>query len=392
MFMVLFFMKDTGRMYGLDALRGVAMSLGIFLHSSIAYKKGYHYGEWVFDKEFNSYFFDWLYLWINSFRMQAFFLLAGFFAHLLIKKIGLYQFAKNRLKRIVLPLLLSYFTILPLTLAPYFLFVEFKGADSWQQLLDFISRFYTFRAQAGFMHLWFLQHLLVFYAFLIPSLILINATKLKFTFRIDWVKVFSNLFIFLFVSSIVLGCISLLFTAPLPSIWTGFIIPMPQFIYYIFFFLVGWALESRRELFHSVTSSYKTFVILGTLLSFFTVLLINSNTLLSNPNGVLVLKFLFSFQTMLLAIGLIGLFNRVFNKANPFWLYVADSAYWVYLIHMPFVLITQLLLLNSAVPGILRFPIVASVAIFISFGSYHFFVRYTWIGTMLNGKRTKSLK
>ncbi|HPV56516.1 MAG TPA: hypothetical protein PKW61_05260, partial [Tenuifilaceae bacterium] len=81
-----------------------------------------------------------------------------------------------------------------------------------------------------------------------------------------------------------------------------------------------------------------------------------------------------------------------FNKANPFWLYVADSAYWVYLIHMPFVLITQLLLLNSAVPGILRFPIVVSVAIFISFGSYHLFVRYTWIGTMLNGKRTKNIK
>jgi len=385
-------MKDTGRMYGLDALRGVAMSLGIFLHSAIAYKKGYHYGEWVFDNQFNSYFFDWLYLWINSFRMQAFFLLAGFFAHLLIKKIGLYQFAKNRLKRIGLPLLLSYFTILPLTLAPYFLFVEFKGADSWQQLLDFISRFYTFRAQAGFMHLWFLQHLLVFYALLIPSLVLINATNLKFTVKIDSVKVFSNPFIFLFASSIVLGCISLLFTAPLPSIWTGFIIPIPQFIYYIFFFAVGWVLESRRELFHSVTSSYKTFVIVGILLSFFTVVLINSNTQLSNPNGVLVLKFLFSFQTMLLAIGLIGLFNRVFNKANPFWLYVADSAYWVYLIHMPFVLITQLLLLNSAVPGILRFPIVVSVAIFISFGSYHLFVRYTWIGTMLNGKRTKNIK
>jgi len=385
-------MKDTGRMYGLDALRGVAMSLGIFLHSAIAYKKGYHYGEWVFDNQFNSYFFDWLYLWINSFRMQAFFLLAGFFAHLLIKKIGLYQFAKNRLKRIGLPLLLSYFTILPLTLAPYFLFVEFKGADSWQQLLDFISRFYTFRAQAGFMHLWFLQHLLVFYALLIPSLVLINATNLKFTVKIDSVKVFSNPFIFLFASSIVLGCISLLFTAPLPSIWTGFIIPIPQFIYYIFFFGVGWVLECRRELFHSVTSSYKTFVIEGILLSFFTVVLINSNTQLSNPNGVLVLKFLFSFQTMLLAIGLIGLFNRVFNKANPFWLYVADSAYWVYLIHMPFVLITQLLLLNSAVPGILRFPIVVSVAIFISFGSYHLFVRYTWIGTMLNGKRTKNIK
>lgn len=382
-------MKDTGRMYGLDALRGVAMSLGIFLHSAIAYKKGYHYGEWVFDRQFNSYFFDWLYLGINSFRMQAFFLLAGFFSHLLIKKIGLYEFFKNRLKRIGLPLLLSYFTILPLTLAPYFLFVEFKGADSWQRLIDFIGRFYTFRAQAGFMHLWFLQHLLVFYALLIPTLILVNAINLKYYARIDWAKRLSNPYIFLFASSIMLGSISLLFFAPLPSIWTGFIIPIPQFIYYIFFFGIGWVLESRRELFISITSSYRSFVIAGTILSLFTVALVNSNVILSNPYLVFGLKFLFSLQTMLLTIGLIGLFNGVFNKANPFWLYVADSAYWVYLIHMPFVLITQLLLLNSAVPGILRFPIVVLISMLISFGSYHLFIRYTWIGTMLNGKRRK---
>jgi glucans biosynthesis protein C len=389
MFMVLFFMKDTGRMYGLDALRGVAMSLGIFLHSAIAYKKGYHYGEWVFDKEFNSYFFDWLYLWINSFRMQAFFLLAGFFAHLLIKKIGLHDFVKNRLKRIGLPLLLSYFTILPLTFAPYFLFVQFKGADSWQQLLDFFAKFYTLRAQAGFMHLWFLQHLLVFYVILIPTLILIKVANLKSFIRVDWLRKLSNPFIFIFASSIILGSISLLFSAPLPSIWTGFIIPIPQFIYYLFFFGIGWVLENRRELFMSITSSYKSFVIVGTLLSILTVILVNSNGILSNPNLVVGLKFVFSLQTMFLAIGLIGLFNGVFNKANPFWLYVADSAYWVYLVHMPIVLTTQLLLLKSAIPGALRFPLVIFFTILISFGTYHLFVRYTWIGTMLNGKRTK---
>jgi glucans biosynthesis protein C len=239
------------------------------------------------------------------------------------------------------------------------------------------------------MHLWFLQHLLVFYVILIPTLILIKVANLKSFIRVDWLRKLSNPFIFIFASSIILGSISLLFSAPLPSIWTGFIIPIPQFIYYLFFFGIGWVLENRRELFMSITSSYKSFVIVGTLLSILTVILVNSNGILSNPNLVVGLKFVFSLQTMFLAIGLIGLFNGVFNKANPFWLYVADSAYWVYLVHMPIVLTTQLLLLKSAIPGALRFPLVIFFTILISFGTYHLFVRYTWIGTMLNGKRTK---
>ena len=245
-------------MYGLDALRGVAMTLGIFLHGSIAYKQGYHYGNWVFDKEFTSWFFDWLYLWINSFRMQTFFLLAGFFARLLIGKIGLVEFSKNRLRRIALPLVLSYFTILPLALAPYLLVVEFTGENAWQQLYEFYIRFFTLRAHFGFMHLWFLQHLLLYYG----SLILILYLAKSKNFISPWAggglpqhKSIKS-FAFLVLTSIVLGCISQLFSTALPSIWTGFIIPIPQVLYYLFFFALGWILENRRELFISFSSVY----------------------------------------------------------------------------------------------------------------------------------------
>jgi glucans biosynthesis protein C len=384
-------MKDLSRMYGLDALRGVAMTLGIFLHGSIAYKQGYHYGEWVFDKQFTSYFFDWLYLWINSFRMQTFFLLAGFFAHILIAKRGLIDFTKNRLKRIGLVLLLSYFTILPLTLAPYLLIVEFTGSDKWQLLLDFYFRFYTFRAHSGFMHLWFLQHLLIFYGLFISTLYLINKWDIKLITWRNKMGFRPTVYNFLFISSVLLGIISQLFKTSLPSIWTGFIIPLPQLLYYLFFFVLGWMLEEKRGLFLSFSDSYKLFLIVGTMLNFLILYLVNSEIVeLHSTYFLSGLKFLFSIQTMLLTVGFIGLFNGTVKKSKPFWSYIADSAYWVYLIHMPIVLTTQLLLLNSPVPGLLRFPVVILVAVVISFSSYHFFIRYTWVGTLLNGQRVKT--
>jgi glucans biosynthesis protein C len=384
-------MKYLSRMYGLDALRGVAMTLGIFLHGSIAYKQGYHYGEWVFDKQFTSYFFDWIYLWINSFRMQTFFLLAGFFAHILIAKRGLIDFTKNRLKRIGLVLLLSYFTILPLTLAPYLLIVEFTGSDKWQQLIDFYFRFYTFRAHSGVMHLWFLQHLLIFYWLFISTLYLINKWDIKLITWRNKMGFRPTVYNFLFISSVLLGIISQLFKTSLPSIWTGFIIPLPQLLYYLFFFVLGWMLEEKRGLFLSFSDSYKLFLIVGTMLNFLILYLVNSEIVeLHSTYFLSGLKFLFSIQTMLLTVGFIGLFNGTVKKSKPFWSYIADSAYWVYLIHMPIVLTTQLLLLNSPVPGLLRFPVVILVAVVISFSSYHFFIRYTWVGTLLNGQRVKT--
>jgi glucan biosynthesis protein C len=386
--MVSFFMSDLSRINGLDVLRGIAMVLGIFLHGAIAYKQGYHYGYWVFDDTFNSYFFDWLYQWIISFRMQLFFLLSGFFAHLLIKKIGLYEFGFNRMKRIVLPLLISYFTILPLTLLPY-QYVQFsKTGDPWPQLQQFFIGFFTLRAHSGFMHLWFLQHLVLFYMAAIGLVYIFD--RLKFTtgrgllsasFRF-------NAFGFLIVATILIGGISQLFPAPLPSIWTGFVIPPEQLLYYGTFFIFGWILERRRDTFLSFSKYYKLFLTSGTLLSIVVLYFLNVYWKLPGFSPMhMVLKMLFAFQTMLLVIGFLGLFTQAFRKQSLFWTYIAQSAYWVYLVHLPVVMITQLVLVKTDIPGVLRFPIVILSGLFFSFITYHYMVRSTWIGQLLNGKK-----
>lgn len=384
-----FFMSNYTRIYGLDVLRGVAMTLGIFLHSTIAYKKGYHYGEWAFDPEFKSYFFDWIYIWINSFRMQVFFLLAGFFAHLLIKKIGIFPFTKNRMKRVALPLLLSYFTILPLTLLPYLYVLYARDGDPWQPLSDFFVNFFTLRAHSGFMHLWFLQHLVIYYSITIGFVILYQKFLSERIFSVfPSGKISSRGFLILTV--FLIGGISQLFSTPLPNIWTGFIIPIPQFLYYGAFFILGWLLEMNRDLFFSFKVSYKSWLIAGTLISF--VALYLSNIYVALPSFSMEhvgLKSLFAIQTVLLTLGFIGFFTEEFKNPSGFWKYIADSSYWVYLIHMPIVFGAQIFLINSDVPGILRFPIVVLVSILISFLSYHYLVRYTWIGYMLNGKRFK---
>ena len=99
------------RRHDLDALRAGAMLLGIVLHAALAYT-GIPIWPTVDDAwppfmAINNI--------IHGFRMPLFFLLSGFFTAMLWKRRGLGGLLIHRVKRILLPLVVGMFTIIPLT-------------------------------------------------------------------------------------------------------------------------------------------------------------------------------------------------------------------------------------------------------------------------------------
>ena len=105
---------DRRRYHGLDALRGVMMMLGIVIHAATFYLADPPLPIPV-DRS-TSLVFDVVLIFIHSFRMPVFFILAGFFASLLVERYGLAGSYKNRAKRVLLPFLLGLVTIVPLTI------------------------------------------------------------------------------------------------------------------------------------------------------------------------------------------------------------------------------------------------------------------------------------
>ena len=67
--------------------------------------------------------------------------------------------------------------------------------------------------------------------------------------------------------------------------------------------------------------------------------------------------------------------------------YIADASYWLYLIHMPIVLVLQILVSQLAWPWWIKFPMILAIGFPIMFASYHYLVRSTFIGAVLNGRR-----
>jgi fucose 4-O-acetylase-like acetyltransferase len=95
-------MQPADRLHALDAVRAYALLLGVVLHGAAAYLQGFSIPMWLdTPSEVGAPI---MYYVIHMFRMSAFFLIAGFFARVLVERRGVQGFVKDRGKRVALPL------------------------------------------------------------------------------------------------------------------------------------------------------------------------------------------------------------------------------------------------------------------------------------------------
>src|SRR5581483_9578592 len=85
----------------------------------------------------------------------------------------------------------------------------------------------------------------------------------------------------------------------------------------------------------------------------------------------------------------LGLALRFMSRFSPTWRYLADASYWLYLIHLPIVMALQVALSQRDWPALVKFAIILLVAIPPMLASYHLMVRFSFIGTVLNGRRAE---
>lgn len=385
---------DTRRYHGLDALRGVMMMLGIVLHGAQFY---------VADPPIpvptdpdNSHVFTFLILFIHSFRMPVFFLLAGFFASLLMEKYGLRGSLVNRAKRVAAPLVLALLTILPVTgwLVLSFLI---SAASGEQRLLTHLDQLAMLDieglAAAGIRpepspgHLWFLYYLLWFYLTLPLCRSLLAWTdrrglgpRLDAIARSGWLlpglALWTMLTLLPFRNAVVLEGF-VYFTPHLPSM-----------LYYGTFFVLGYAFHHHRGFLEACSARLPQAALIAAV-SFPLALWASAMDLAEGgiDTGMhLLAAALHGVATWALVYALVGAFLRWFDHDSPWILYISQSSYWVYLAHMPAVSLVAWLLLPLSAPALLKFLTVVTVASLLCFTSYHQLVRRSWISVLLNGR------
>ena len=167
----------TNRLHSLDFLRAFALLMGVLLHVLMLFLEPFDGSEPRLGASI-------IFIWIHTWRMPLFMLLAGFFTALSIQNRDVGNYAINRLIRLGVPILILWAVIPEIDEGTNDIF-KLPELISW--LLHDIP--FTLRLD----HLWFLYYLLIFYGVL---LLLKHITPMVFKFITDYELSFFRMFVF----------------------------------------------------------------------------------------------------------------------------------------------------------------------------------------------------
>lgn len=375
--------KKTERIHHLDTLRAIMMLLGVVLHSAITYGE-FNYGDaWSLkDPGSTNLAYDLMVWIIHIFRMPIFFAISGFFGALLFYERGHQVMITNRIKRVLIPFLLFLFILWPfVAFAWVFTSANMSGNEAaFSATLTIMSNPLVYIPQNTF-HLWFLNYLIYFIAFswllaLIMKKLVNLSQSIKKVFHIFLRNTLVSPFIF---SSFLFLLFYLLDVEDIDNN-TFFIPEWKSWLLYLQFYIWGWLLFKSKELLNKLISFDYLFLILAISLFVFNVIFNNAFSHIQHMVVNALLKWLFLF-------GIMGMFMRFFSSSNKKMRYISDSSYWVYLIHLPLTGFIPGLLITLNLPTHIKFLIVLLTTSVICLFTYHYFVRSTFIGKFLNGKK-----
>jgi glucan biosynthesis protein C len=392
------------RYHGLDALRGLAMLLGIVLHAALPYMPNIEV-LWPADER-SSFGILAVFEFIHMWRMPVFFMLAGFFANLIISRRTWKSWWGNRLLRIGLPMIV-FWPIMSLTLPWIF---------QYGRTGEF-TLFYSNEGQP--FHLWFLWQLMIFgictvifrplYLLGIGVLNGLSGIGLGFM-GIVFCKSKAALSCILFRSRVPIVFVILCCVINLPTGGELIANPIGSGLY----FAIGYSLYGNASLFIFLKTHWRYYFLAGIVgfSLYMTLSVIESKNLATDiysqvmtsaveqdkdseilwlfttPLNLWLLKYLLKITcAVLFSYAFIGLAESRFGSYNDKVRFVSDGAYWMYLVHLPIVSLITFSMFNLHIPIEIKFLIAIAATSIICLATYKYCVRSTPIGILLNGRR-----
>lgn len=370
-------MNGGARLHHLDALRALTMLLILAAHALVVV--GLRGG--MNDVEATIY---WL---IHVFRLPLFFLVAGFFAALVVNTRGTGSFLRNRVVRIGIPFAVCLVAVVPLITLEVQALSEHPHRGGVTGLAVFTDLHPSF--------LWFLWYLALLYAGALLARVALAATPTLERRLVRAGPLLGHWSAPLLLAAPTALCLywQPSWLAPAPS--ESFEPQLDLLAYYAIFFAAGWLLFATPGLRETIERGHLRYLAMAAvaLPPALALYLLQSEPAIGTSKAFHALALLLlSISTWTLALGLLGLARRHGHAANPRLRYWTDAAYWIYLSHFVVMGALALAIAELPMPEALRIALLTGLTLALIFPAYRLFVRHTAIGRVLHGPRPRPEK
>ncbi|WP_332678009.1 acyltransferase family protein [Brevundimonas sp.] len=383
----------TDRLHGLDALRATALLLGVVLHASMAY---FPVTIWIVPDTDNSPVASAIFFAIHLFRMTSFFLIAGLFAHMMLGRRGTLGFIRDRLIRIAGPLAAFWTPVLAAIIAGLVWMAAIRNGgtiptDGPPPPPLTVGTF-------PLTHLWFLYVLLILYA----AMLVMRAPFAMADRDGRWGR-----FVDRVTGALIGPWTPALMAAPLalafwlaPN-WTPFFgIPTPDtglvpnpvaLTAFGSAFGLGFLLDRRRDLLARIERLWPVFTVVALGVGAAALVMVGGPVPdlapVTDPNLKAPLAAVMALAVFASTFAALSLALRFASGYSAVRRYLADASYWIYIVHLPLVMVGQILVINETWPWFVKLGAVIGGTLAVSLLSYELLVRHTFVGRWLNGRR-----
>jgi glucan biosynthesis protein C len=368
----------ASRHHALDALRAAMMFLGIYLHAVVAYSP---HGGWPFKPPQLTTTLDFSMIVIHVFRMPVFYVMAGFFAALLLQRYGARRAIANRFWRIVVPFVVGWIIIYPLVM-----FMTAFGRRGLDPAIDFILSG-RFLDHAHPLHLWFLEYLIVFYvlaAILVVALPLVVPTRVRARLLGAFQSIVRSVW-----APLPFGVLSFLALLLMAHPWledpAGFVPAASLVVAYGIPFGFGWLLFLNAHLLDVLAR--RGWLYMAAAVVAFVAYYVLLYSFADRGMAFYGLRAAHALAMWCLILGVTGLFLRHLSGHSALGRYLCDSSYFLYIAHLPVIMAFQLVLLGVPLPPLVKIALVLAATIAVLLPVYRYAVRPTFIGAVLNGRK-----
>lgn len=294
----------------------------------------------------------------KSFFMGLFFLISGYFISISIRNSSTKEFIWKKIKRLILPIFALLLIVMPIAIYLVSYFINNKKID----FLSFYINTYLREGKLTYGPGWFIINL---FMFSIAYLIYTKIFKDSLSVKIGKLNIKKILVIILALS---LSAFVIRIYYPIDTWITLLFIgiePAHEFQYLILF-IVGIIAYRNNWFSNENEKAGKVSVIFSIIL----IIVFCIKAYFPDEIGILINKWYSVYESILcvsLCIGLIYLFKKYFNRTNNFITVLSKDAYSVYLIHVLFVIIFQVMFHYININLYIKFLIGSILSIICSF-------------------------